>query len=159
MHDHTHHYHMQKQRISIVSASIKSIPYLSLLADHSSYITRKYGEAMEVVHQTDVTNMSTINLSSTEAFSSNSAIIKHLKQNSNNLNSIHTSYQPLIQAATQLLKKEPSFDRIPVTSKHMRRGLLPFLGDALSWLTGTATTKDINDFKTQINQLITTQQN
>ena len=38
----------------------------------------------------------------------------------NNLNNIHTSYQPLIQATTQLLKKEPSFDGIPVSSKHMR---------------------------------------
>ena len=28
----------------------------------------------------------------------------------NNLNSIHTSYQPLIQAATQPLKKETSFN-------------------------------------------------
>ena len=35
--------------------------------------------------------------------------------------------------------------------------LLPFLGDALSWLTGTATTKDINSIITQINQLIATQ--
>ena len=47
-----------------------------------------------------------------------------------NLNSIHTFYQPLIQAGTQLLKKEPSFNGIPVSSKHMR-SLLPFLGDAL----------------------------
>ena len=40
----------------------------------------------------------------------------------------------------------------------MRRSLLPFLGYALSCLTGTATTKDINAIKTEINQLITTQQ-
>ena len=38
-----------------------------------------------------------------------------------------------------------------------RRSLLPFLGDALSWHTGTATTKDIHSIKTQINQLIATQ--
>ena len=41
----------------------------------------------------------------------------------------------------------------------MRRSLLPFLGDTLSLLTGTATTKDINAIKTRINHLITTQQN
>ena len=40
---------------------------------------------------------------------------------------------------------------------HCRRGLLPFLGDGLSWLTGTATTKDIHNIKTRINQLIITQ--
>ena len=61
-----------------------------------------------------------------------------LEEELNNLNSIHTSYQPLIQAATQLLKKEPLFDRIPVSSKSINRSLPPFLGDALSWLTGTA---------------------
>ena len=40
----------------------------------------------------------------------------------------------------------------PTTDTHP-----PFLGDALSWLTGTATTKDIHSIKTRINQLITTQ--
>ena len=86
-------------------------------------------------------------------------LLSALEAEFNNLNSIHTSYQPLIQAATQLLKKEPSFDGVPVSSKCMRRSLLPFLGDALSWLTGIATTKDINTIKTIMNQLITTQHN
>ena len=34
---------------------------------------------------------------------------------------------------------------------------MPFLGTTLSWLTGTATTKDIYSIKTRINQLIATQ--
>ena len=46
----------------------------------------------------------------------------------NSLYSIHISYKPLILAATQLLKKEPSFDGVLVSNKHMRRSLLPFLG-------------------------------
>ena len=74
-----------------------------------------------------------------------------------NLNSIYTSYQPIIQAATELLQKEPSFVGIPVFSRCIKRSLLPFLGDALSWLTGTATTKDVNSVKARINQLISTQ--
>ena len=37
------------------------------------------------------------------------------------------------------------------------RSLLPFLGDALQWLTGTATTKDVNSIKAHVNQLIETQ--
>ena len=45
----------------------------------------------------------------------------------------------------------------PQTCTHCRRSLLPFLGDALSWLTGTATTKDIHSIKTWINQLLATQ--
>ena len=85
-------------------------------------------------------------------------LLTWLEAELNNLNSIYTSYQPLVQAATQLLQKEPSFDGIPVSSKCMKRSLLPFLWDALSWLTGTATTRDINSIKSRINQLISTQQ-
>ena len=86
-------------------------------------------------------------------------LLTGLEANLSNLNSIYTSYQPIIQAATQPLWKEPSFNRIPVCTKHIKRSLLPFLGDALSWLTGTATTKDTVAIKTSINQLISTQQN
>ena len=39
------------------------------------------------------------------------------------------------------------------------RSLLNFLGDALKWLTGTSTAKDINSIKTRVNQLIATQHN
>ena len=38
-----------------------------------------------------------------------------------------------------------------------RRSLLPFLGNALSWLMGTATTKDITSIRKRVNQLTTTQ--
>ena len=34
---------------------------------------------------------------------------------------------------------------------------MPFLGDALRWLTGTATTKDVNNIKQCVNQLTETQ--
>ena len=57
-------------------------------------------------------------------------LLSGLEAELNNLNSIYTSYQPVIQAATQFLKKEPSFNRIPVSSKCMR-SLLPFLWDTL----------------------------
>ena len=39
---------------------------------------------------------------------------------------------------------DPSFDGISNYNKCVRRSLLPFLGDALCWLKGTATTKDVN---------------
>ena len=85
-------------------------------------------------------------------------LLSGLEAELSDLNSIYTSHQPLIQAATQLLQKEPSSDGIPVPSKCMKKSLLPFLGDALSWLTGTATTKDVNTIKTKINNLVSTQQ-
>ena len=45
----------------------------------------------------------------------------------------------------------------PQPPMRCRRSLLPFLGTALSWLTGTATTKDICSIRTRINQIIATQ--
>ena len=41
----------------------------------------------------------------------------------------------------------------------MRKSLLPFLGDALKWLTETATTKYVSSIEPKINQLIATQHN
>ena len=47
-----------------------------------------------------------------------------------NLDSIYTSYKPLILMATQLLRKKPTFDGESPSNKHTKRSLLPFLGDA-----------------------------
>ena len=52
---------------------------------------------------------------------------------------------------------DPSFDGYSIRNSHIRRSLLPFLGDTLSWLTGTATMKDINTIKKNVNQLIKAQ--
>ena len=70
---------------------------------------------------------------------------------------MYNSGKTTIISAIKLLQSNPSFDGQSQTHIHHRRSLLPFLGDALSWLMGTVTTKDINSIKTQINQLITTQ--
>ena len=74
-----------------------------------------------------------------------------------NLDSIYTSYEPLTLTATQLLKREPSFNGMSPLSKCAKRSLLPFLGDALSWLTRTATTRDVRDIQKRVNQPIETQ--
>ena len=47
----------------------------------------------------------------------------------------------------QLLRREPTFDGASPINRHTKRSLLPFLGDALSWLMGTATTKDVSSIK------------
>ena len=73
-----------------------------------------------------------------------------------NLDSIYTSFKLLILTATQLLKREPSFHGMSTLNKHTKRSLLPFLGDTLSWLTGTVMTKDVRDIKRRVNQLIET---
>ena len=79
-------------------------------------------------------------------------LLSSLQLELSNIQDIYNSGKSTITSAIQLLNSNQ-----PQTCIHCRRSLLPFLGDALSWLTGTATTKDIHSIKTQINQLIATQ--
>ena len=105
MHDHTCQHHMGQQRISIVPACAKSIPYMSLLDNHSTCFIRGHGETMAAVHQTNDKDPPTLTLYNMETCSSNTTIVR-LEAELSNLHSIYTSYQLLIQAATQLLQKE-----------------------------------------------------
>ena len=43
------------------------------------------------------------------------------------------------------------------SNTHHKRSLLPFLGNALRWLTGIAITKDVNSINKHVNQLTETQ--
>ena len=79
-------------------------------------------------------------------------LLSMLQLELSNIQDIYHSGETTITSAIKLLQTNQ-----PQTHIHCRRSLLPFLGDALSWLTGTATTKDIHSIKTQINQLIATQ--
>ena len=79
-------------------------------------------------------------------------MLSRLQIELSNIQDIYNSGESTITSAIQLLNSNQ-----PQTRTHHRRSLLPFLGDALSWLTGTATTKDIHSIKTWINQLIATQ--
>ena len=79
-------------------------------------------------------------------------LLSTLQLELSNIKDIYNSDETTITSAIRLLQSNQ-----PWTPIHCRRNLLPFLGDALSWLTGTATTKDIHSIKTRINQLIATQ--
>ena len=79
-------------------------------------------------------------------------LLSTLQLELSNIQDIYSSGESTITSAIKLLQSNQ-----PQTHIHCRRSLLPFLGDALSWLTGTATTKDIHSIKTWINQLIATQ--
>ena len=68
-----------------------------------------------------------------------------------NIEDIYNSCKTTIISAINLLQTNPSFNGLSKPHICHQRSLLPFLGDALRWLTGTATTKDINSIKTQIN--------
>ena len=79
-------------------------------------------------------------------------LLSTLQLELSNIKDIYNSGETTITSAIKLLQSNQ-----PQTHIHHRRSLLPFLGDALCWLTRTATTKDIHSIKTWINQLIATQ--
>ena len=79
-------------------------------------------------------------------------LLSTLQLELSNIQDIYKSGESTITSAIQLLNSNQL-----QTCTQCRRSLLPFLGDTLSWLTGTATTKDIHSIKTWINQLIATQ--
>ena len=74
-----------------------------------------------------------------------------------NIEDMYNSCKTTITSAIDLLHTNPSLTGQSQSHIHHRGSLLPFLGDALRWLTGMATTKDVNSIKTRINQLIVTQ--
>ena len=72
-----------------------------------------------------------------------------------NIDSIYQLYRPTMQMTIQLLQTEPVLNRLsPSDSPYPKRSLLPFLGNALQWLSETATMKDIREIKQWINQLM-----
>ena len=102
----------------------------------------------------DGKNATTIEFPRAETSGSNLYILSALQVELANVDSIYTSYKPLILTATQLLRRELSFDGVSHLNIHIKRSLLPFLGDALGWLTETATTKDVRSIKNRVNHLI-----
>ena len=70
---------------------------------------------------------------------------------------MYNSCKPTIISAVNFLNTDPSFDEHTHNNTHCKRSLLPFLGNALRWLKGTATTKDVNSIKACVNQLTETQ--
>ena len=79
-------------------------------------------------------------------------LITTLQLELSNIQDLYKSHETLIMSAVNLLNSNQ-----PQPPTRCRRSLLPFLGTALSWLTGTATTKDIHSIRTRINQIIATQ--
>ena len=67
-----------------------------------------------------------------------------------NIDNIYESYRPTIKSVVWLLKADSE-------NQQSKRSLLPFLGEMLKWLTGTATTKDTQEIMDGVNQLIQAQ--
>ena len=75
-------------------------------------------------------------------------LLQPLQVELDNLHSLFTAYKPVFSSAMSILQMQPSYDGKPIPpSGRKKRSLLPFLGSALKWLTGTVTTKDIKHIK------------
>ena len=83
-------------------------------------------------------------------------LISSLQVELTTINHMCNSCKPTIISAINLLNTDTSFNGHMNSNTH-HRSLLLFLGDALRWLTGTATVKDVNSIKECVNQLIETQ--
>ena len=87
-------------------------------------------------------------------------LLQSLHVKLDNLHSLFMAYRPVFSSSMSILQTQPSFEGKPIPpSGRKKRSLLPFLGSALKWLTGTATTKDIKHIKKRISSLIETQEN
>ena len=142
------------QRISNFSTSFTSIPYQALLDHHCTHITRKLGLPLKTFQQATYQNTTIPQVIRPTSISTNTTIhyTTTLQLELSNIQDIYRSSETTITSAINLLNSNQL-----QTNTWCKRGLLPFLGTALSWLTGTATTKDIHSIKTRINQLIATQ--
>ena len=84
--------------------------------------------------------------------SASTQLLTTLQLELSSIQDIYKSSETTITSAINLLNSNQA-----QTITQCKRSLLPFLGTALSWLTGPATTKDICSIKSRINQLIETQ--
>ena len=75
-------------------------------------------------------------------------LLQPLQVELDNLHSLFMACKPVFSSAMSILQTQPSFDRKPIPPLGRKKwSLLPFLGSALKWLTGTATTKNIKHVK------------
>ena len=119
--------------------------YLGNLECHWKAFNRQLARTCQLLHSLD------------QQPSVQMQLLSMLQVELSSIEDIYNSVKTTMTSAIKLLQSNPPFDGQSQTHICHRRSLLPFLGDALSWLTGTATTKDINSIKIWINQLIATQ--
>ena len=151
---HTYHKFIKDgtRRISYFSTSPTSISHPTLLDHYCTYLALGNLECHWKTFNRQFDRTQQLLQSLEQYPSAPTQLLSTLQLELSNIKDIYNSGKTTITSVIKLLQSNQ-----PQTHIHCRRSLLPFLGDALSWLTGTATTKDIHSIKTRINQLITTQ--
>ena len=153
---HHHNIPVGEPRICTILLRVESLTNPPFMDHYSSHFIVRFEEKIEDVHVQEARSQQLL-YSLQQKPLTPQYLLSALQVELANLDSIYISYKPLIHTATQLLQREPSFIGMSPLKQCTKRSLLPFLGEALSWLTGTATTKDVWNINQQVNQLIETQ--
>ena len=147
----------RNRKVSSFPPSFESIPYVPLLDNNSTQFSGRPGMPLEAIQQTKGKKVhQLLHLLSLHS-SAPAQLLDPLQMELTNIDEIYNSYKPTIISAINLLNTDTSLDGQPDQNTCLKRSLLPFPGDALRWLTGTATTKDVNGIKELVNQLIQAQ--
>ena len=153
---HIHPYHElisdRARRISNLSTSFTSIPHQALLDHHCTHVSLGNLECHWKLFNRQLTRTQQFLRSLDQHPSAPTQLLTTLQLELSNIQDIYKSSKTTITSAINLLNSNQL-----QTNTQCKRSLLPFLGTTLSWLTGTATTKDICSIKSRINQLIATQ--
>ena len=151
-----HNVPVGESRVCIISSSIESLPHPLFMDQHHPHFIGRSGETLEDVSApegeiTTITRFPTVETTGCTIFTlSITGRISKLGQHLHILQNTHTH-------SDSITTKRTSFNDISPLNKYAKRSLLPFLGDTLSWLTRTATPKDVEDIKKRVNQFIETQ--
>ena len=144
------------RRVSSLSTYFEDLPSMTLMNNYCTCITETPVMPLKYFNrQLGKTCQLLLFLSHQPAAPTH--LLSPLQGELTTINDMYNSCKPTIISAINLLNTDPSFDGHINSNIHHRRSLLPFLGDALGWLTGTATTKDVSSIKECVNQLIETQ--
>ena len=138
-----------------IGESVLFQPVLKAYTTHHSWIITAYVSWQHLEHhwkyfnrQLDKTHQLLLFLSHQPAAPNH--LLSPLQVELATINDMYNSCKPTIISAINLLNTDLSFNGHIHSNTCHRRSLLPFLGNALRWLTGTTTTKDVNSIKQHV---------
>ena len=135
------------------SSLLEGISNVTLIAHHCTHLSRTLRTSLENFQQKMDRTHQLLQVLSQQPSAPNQ-LLATLQVELTNINDVYISYKPTIIPAINLLNTDPSFDGHSTHNNHARRSLLPFLGNALSWLTGMQLQKiSITSRKESINSL------
>ena len=113
-----------ESRIHTISSSTEGLPNQPFMNHHCPCFIRRFGKTMEEVYTRENNFKTTTKVSTMETTSSKLSTLS-ITGRLTNLDGIYTSYKPLILTATQLPKREPSFNGMSPFANVQREASYP----------------------------------